>query len=80
MKTNLKPKIMDYMERKLIICNFGAIASAEINLKDFNIFIGEQGSGKSTIAKLITIFQNNAIELLKTDSDLFNEQICRVQY
>lgn len=44
------------MGRHLSIRNFGAIRSAEIELKDFNIFIGEQGSGKSTIAKLMTIF------------------------
>lgn len=56
--------------RKLIIRNFGAIICAEIDLKDYNLFIGEQGSGKSTIAKLITIFENNAIELLKKDSNL----------
>lgn len=56
--------------RNLIIRNFGAIKSANIVLKDYNLFIGEQGSGKSTIAKLITIFENNAIELLKKDSDL----------
>ncbi|WP_287666166.1 hypothetical protein [Bacteroides sp.] len=37
------------MERKLIIRNFGAITSAEIILKDFNIFIGEQGAGKLTV-------------------------------
>lgn len=57
-------------KRSLIIRNFGAIISAEIELKDYNLFIGEQGSGKSTIAKLITIFENNAIELLQTDSAL----------
>lgn len=44
------------MKRTLTIRNFGAIRRARIELKDFNIFIGEQGSGKSTIAKLITIF------------------------
>ena len=37
------------MERKLIIRNFGAITSAEIILKDFNICIGEQGAGKLTV-------------------------------
>ena len=37
------------MERKLIIRNFGTITSAEIILKDFNIFIGEQGVGKLTV-------------------------------
>lgn len=46
------------MNRKLIIRNFGAIKSADIDLKDYNVFIGEQGSGKSTIAKLITIFED----------------------
>jgi len=49
------------MDRKLIIRNFGAIKSANIRLKDYNIFIGEQGSGKSTIAKLITIFEGYTI-------------------
>lgn len=57
------------MERKLIIRNFGAIASADIALKDFNIFIGEQGAGKSTVAKLITIFENSRDKVLKVDSD-----------
>ena len=46
------------MIRKLIIRDFGAIKSADIDLKDYNVFIGEQGSGKSTIAKLITIFED----------------------
>lgn len=46
------------MDRKLIIRNFGAIEEADICLKDYNIFIGEQGAGKSTIAKLITIFED----------------------
>ena len=49
------------MDRKLIIRNFGAIKSASLCLKDYNIFIGEQGSGKSTIAKLITIFEGYTI-------------------
>lgn len=53
------------MIRELIIRNFGAIKSADISLKDFNIFIGEQGAGKSTIAKLITIFENNAVNCIE---------------
>lgn len=57
------------MERKLIIRNFGAITSADIALKDLNIFIGEQGAGKSTVAKLLTIFENNDSEAFKADSD-----------
>lgn len=57
------------MERKLSIRNFGAITSADIALKDLNIFIGEQGAGKSTVAKLVTIFENNDREAFKADSD-----------
>lgn len=46
------------MDRKLIIRNFGAIKEADICLRDYNIFIGEQGAGKSTVAKLITILED----------------------
>ena len=56
------------MIRKLIIRNFGAINSADIDLKDYNVFIGEQGSGKSTIAKLITIFEEFSTNLTPTKS------------
>ncbi|MFV0582807.1 MAG: AAA family ATPase [Parabacteroides gordonii] len=56
------------MIRKLIIRNFGAINSADIDLKDYNVFIGEQGSGKSTIAKLITIFEEYSTNLTPTKS------------
>lgn len=59
------------MERRLVIRNFGPIDSAVVILKDFNFFIGEQGSGKSTIAKLITIFENNeTIGRVDKDHDL----------
>ena len=51
------------MERKLIIRNFGAITSAEIILKDFNIFIGEQGVGKlTTHSPYLLSTLNNMIE------------------
>lgn len=46
------------MKEKLIVKNFGAIKSAEIEVKDINIFIGHTASGKSTLAKLIAIFKN----------------------
>lgn len=65
------------MDRKLTIRNFGAINSADIHLKDYNIFIGEQGSGKSTIAKLITIFEdystNKIVDSQKSLLPLFEE-------
>ncbi|WP_241993488.1 AAA family ATPase [Trichormus variabilis] len=39
--------------QKIIIKNFGAIQNAEIEVKKILVLIGEQASGKSTIAKLI---------------------------
>jgi predicted ATPase len=44
---------------KLIIKNFGAIRDIAIDLKDLTIFIGETGTGKSTLAKLISIFRDH---------------------
>ena len=41
------------MER-LILKNFGPIPELDIELKKINLFIGEQGVGKSTIAKVLT--------------------------
>lgn len=40
--------------RHLIIKNIGPIKLADIELKRFNVFIGHQSSGKSTIAKVIS--------------------------
>lgn len=42
----------------LNIENFGPIKKAKLNVKDFMIFIGPQSSGKSTLAKLITILND----------------------
>lgn len=42
--------------RKLYIENFGPVKNAELELRNVNLFIGQQSIGKSTIAKLITIF------------------------
>lgn len=39
---------------KIEILNIGAIKSVKLNLNKVNIFMGEQSSGKSTIAKLIS--------------------------
>ncbi|MBD2691411.1 AAA family ATPase [Anabaena catenula] len=43
--------------QKIIIKNFGAIQNAEIEVKKILVLIGEQASGKSTIAKLIYFFK-----------------------
>ena len=45
------------MGNYLIIRNFGPVKEAKIELKPYLIFIGGQGTGKSTIAKLLSIFQ-----------------------
>ncbi len=43
--------------QKIIIKNFRQIEYAEIEIKKITLLIGEQASGKSTIAKLIYFFQ-----------------------
>jgi predicted ATPase len=52
--------------QKIVIKTFGAVQNAEIEVKKVLILIGEQASGKSTIAKLIYFFKS-----LK--DDLFNQ-------
>lgn len=42
--------------KTLHVINFGPITDAKVELRAFNMFIGEQAIGKSTLAKLITIF------------------------
>lgn len=42
---------------QLIIKNFGPIANATIDIKPFMVFIGESGSGKSVILKLLSLFR-----------------------
>ncbi|MCY7331634.1 MAG: ATP-binding protein [Pseudanabaena sp. CAN_BIN31] len=44
--------------QKIIIKNFGAVKYAEIEIKKVLVLIGEQASGKSTIAKLIYFFKS----------------------
>ena len=41
------------MNEKLIVKNFGPIQEAELDLKKVTVFIGPQGSGKSTLEKLV---------------------------
>jgi predicted ATPase len=44
--------------QRITIENFGAIQSADIEVKKVLVLIGEQASGKSTIAKLIYFFKS----------------------
>jgi len=40
---------------RLIVKNFGPLKDVDIELNKINLFIGENGSGKSVLAKLVTI-------------------------
>jgi predicted ATPase len=71
--------------QKIIIRNFKGIKSAEINMKQVVVIIGEQASGKSTIAKLIYFFKSlredyiyfisdNLNQLSETESDEFQRK------
>jgi len=52
------------MKARLIIKNFGPIDNLDIEISKFNVLIGPQGSGKSTIAKLLCIVHSYYSELL----------------
>lgn len=43
------------MKEKLTIKNFGPIKDVELEIKQFSVLIGEQATGKSTIAKLLAV-------------------------
>lgn len=48
------------MERaKLIVKNFGPLKDIDIEVREMVTFIGAQASGKSTLAKLISIFEDD---------------------
>ncbi|WP_162910880.1 AAA family ATPase [Hymenobacter oligotrophus] len=46
------------MNEQLIIKNFGPIKEAAVNFKKVTVFIGPTGGGKSTLAKLVSIFRD----------------------
>lgn len=47
---------------KIFVRHFGPITKLEIEIKEINIFIGATSSGKSTIAKLISIFKGPTLK------------------
>ncbi|MEN9909864.1 MAG: hypothetical protein RLZZ540_3013 [Bacteroidota bacterium] len=56
------------MERaKLIVKNFGPLKDIEIEVREMVTFIGAQASGKSTLAKLLSIFED---ENFRSDSKI----------
>jgi len=54
---------------RLIVKNFGPLKDVDIELNKINLFIGENGSGKSVLAKIITIVLN--LENHTIDTELF---------
>ncbi|MGL5035609.1 MAG: AAA family ATPase, partial [Microcystaceae cyanobacterium] len=52
--------------QKIVIKNFGPVKDAEIEIKKVLVLIGEQASGKSTIAKLIYFFKTLKEDVLIT--------------
>lgn len=63
--------------KTLHVKNFGPIKDANIELKPVNLFIGEQSIGKSTLAKLITIFTDHVslCEIVKGKNTLWEYQL-----
>lgn len=43
------------MKEKLVIKNFGPVKSVELELGRFNVLIGENATGKSTVAKILAV-------------------------
>lgn len=43
------------MSEKLVIKNFGPIKHVELELKKFNVLIGDNATGKSTVAKVLAV-------------------------
>ncbi len=48
------------MSEKLIIRNFGPITNVDLDLRKVNVLIGDQGTGKSTVAKVLSLLKNAA--------------------
>lgn len=62
------------MERaKLIVKNFGPLKDIEIEVREMVTFIGAQASGKSTLAKLLSIFEDEKFR--GDDSISFEEEL-----
>ncbi|NOT52128.1 MAG: AAA family ATPase [Chitinophagaceae bacterium] len=57
------------MKSKLVVKNFGPIKEVSLDLRNVNVFIGPQATGKSALAKIFTIFKAPRKFFYKTDSD-----------
>lgn len=56
------------MNSDLIVKNFGPIKNVELELKKINVLIGEQGSGKSTIARIVSFCMDEYLLINPTSS------------
>ena len=63
------------MSQRLEITNFGPVKRASIEIKPALILIGQQASGKSTIAKLIYFFQSLSSEFFSRYYQSSNEGV-----
>ncbi|MEP6951882.1 MAG: AAA family ATPase [Ginsengibacter sp.] len=66
------------MKEKLVIKNFGPIKAVELELGRFNVLIGENATGKSTVAKVLAVCRyfsyisdNNNLTFSKATSPFF---------
>lgn len=59
---------------KLIVKNFGPIKEAEIDLTKYVVFIGDTSTGKSVLAKLISIFRDLST-ILNNKSNDFDKKL-----
>jgi len=67
----------------LIVKNFGVLKDINIELNKTNLFIGENGSGKSVLAKLITIMTDSTINenaILKSFKDYNIDYLSKDSY
>jgi predicted ATPase len=56
------------MSERLVIKNFGPIKHVDLDIKKVNVLIGDQGTGKSTVAKVLAIMKD--FEFLLTTKEL----------
>ena len=52
------------MRERLIVKSFGPVKELDITFRKVTVFIGDQGTGKSCIAKLFSLFKWLEKELL----------------
>lgn len=54
--------------QRLIVRNFGPLATIDIEIKNINIFVGSAATGKSAVAKLISIFKAGVLDSKSSDA------------